>query len=216
MVDVNSMAFVLGAYIGETMRKNNRGASGSTGLATAIRCTTAEPACFPDGMVHAPASPSATPKMSGPSTAVHATTAVVVCSTRKLRRPAPHPQALTKCSTGITTAPSVTRLRRHTCQVCAPSVSTSVNCTFFDFSHALNSRFGFSRSSSFPHAIQSSLIFSACFASRVGKVLRRIVEDRRTHSVPSRQIDRDDSARCTGFRAPPIERPGNRPALLDL
>src|SRR5581483_5085839 len=60
------------------------------------------------------------------------------------------------------------RVRRHTIQVCIPGVSISVNWTPLSFSHDLNWRFTFSRPSSVPQAIQSSLSFLFTLASRPG------------------------------------------------
>jgi hypothetical protein len=53
------------------------------------------------------------------------------------------------------------RLRRHTCQVCAPSVSTLSNLTFRDASQLLNWRLLLIKLSSLPQAIHTSLIVAA-------------------------------------------------------
>src|SRR5262245_904754 len=50
----------------------------------------------------------------------------------------------------------VVRLRRQTIQVCAPGVSISTCCTFFDFNHSRNLRLISIRRSSVPQAIHKS------------------------------------------------------------
>jgi hypothetical protein len=55
------------------------------------------------------------------------------------------------------------KLRRHTCHVCAPSVSTLSNLMFRDASQLLNWRLFFIKLSSLPQAIHKSLMVEASF-----------------------------------------------------
>src|SRR6476659_2513506 len=60
------------------------------------------------------------------------------------------------------------RFLRHTIQVCAPGVSTSVNCTFLSFSQFLNLRLILISSSSVPQAIHNVFSLLLIVASTPG------------------------------------------------